>query len=417
MTSSVSGAPGWGVNPLDRLQGEVSPVSEAIGKIYSVIGLANVIRQNEVTIRAAIGDLVYRGDVIATDIDGAVGLVFSDGTKTYLSSNASILIAEFISENLNPASNSVQFRLNRGDFAFIPGKVATTGRFTIDTPFATIRGNAQRGGLASLTLAVFTFALIEKIHAAPQDFTSLQYDTLTYKDFQHGTFEIQTKESVPRVFMVDDPGVTIELNRTGSGIQVQQLPNTPAQMANLLAASQNAAATYLVGQQDPFIRQEQRADVQQPNEFVTGSTRTASAGSGSGGLPPDSAPLAISSGSLQTQNNAGNESPNALPTLLTTASLPTPTNPLPVVEFTPPPPPVNDAPVLTLPAVSVTTNGGTGIVLAGASLVDPDDGDVIRVAASVAHGSLALIGDLPPGLIVIDGDGSDGTLELRGLTA
>ena len=56
-------------------------------------------------------------------------------------------------------------------------------------------------------------------------------------------------------------------------------------------------------------------------------------------------------------------------------------------------------------------------MLAGASLVDPDDGEVITVAASVAHGSLALIGDLPPGLSVIDGDGSDGTLEFSGLTA
>ena len=79
--------------------------------------------------------------------------------------------------------------------------------------------------------------------------------------------------------------------------------------------------------------------------------------------------------------------------------------------------PVNDAPVLTLPIESVTTSEGTGIVLAGASLVDPDDGEVITVAASVAHGSLALIGDLPPGLSVIDGDGSDGTLEFSGLTA
>ena len=79
--------------------------------------------------------------------------------------------------------------------------------------------------------------------------------------------------------------------------------------------------------------------------------------------------------------------------------------------------PVNDAPVLTLPVESVTTSEGTGIVLAGATLVDPDDGDVITVVASVAHGSLALIGDLPPGLSVIDGDGSDGTLEFSGLTA
>ena len=159
---------------------------------------------------------------------------------------------------------------------------------------------------------------------SPKISLSCNMSILTYKDFQHGAFEIQTKEVVPRYFMVDDPGVTIELNRTSSGIEFQQLPNTPAQMANFLVASQNAAATHSVGQQDPFIRQQQRADIQQPTEFVAGptTTRTASAGSGSGGLAVDPSSSVIVSGNAPPQSKATSDSSNVTTVLSTTASAP-----------------------------------------------------------------------------------------------
>ena len=347
-----------GVNDSDadcRPPGERSPFSEPIGKICSVTGLVNVIRQSDVTFQAVVGDFVYRDEIIATGVDGSVGLVFQDGTTTTLSPGTRLVIAEFISGDSTLAANSVLFELRCGSFSFVPGTVATTGRFVIDTPFATIRSNARRGGIASLTLAAFTFALVEKILAAPEDITFLQYDTLTYKDFQHGRFEISTKEAVPRVFMVDDPAVTVELNRTSSGIAFQQLPNTPAQMANLLAASQNAAATYSVGLQDPFIRQQQRADVQQPTDTATGSTRTASAASGSGGLAANPMPSAIHASNLQTQSATTTENLNVTlasttPSAITTASF------APVIDtFVPTSPFVSQGLKLTAPTATLST--------------------------------------------------------------
>ncbi len=347
-----------------RLPGEPSPYSEPVGKICSVTGSVGVIRQNDMTVQVVVGDFVYRDDIIATGVDGSVGLVFQDGTTTTLSPGTRLVIAEFISDDSTLAANSVLFDLRCGSFSFVPGRVATTGRFVIDTPFATIRGNAQRGGVASLTLAAFTFALVEKILAAPEDITFLQYDTLTYKDFQHGKFEISTKEVVPRVFMVDDPAVTVELNRTSSGINFQQLPNTPAQMANLLAASQSAATTYSVGLQDPFIRQQQRADVQQPTDTVTGSIRTATAtataASGSGGLAPEQTPSAIHVSNLQTQSTTTTETLNVTlasttPSPITTALVP------PVIDkFVPP----FISQVLSLAISGISPDAG-GITISG----------------------------------------------------
>ena len=349
------------------------------------------------TVQAVVGEPLYRNDVIATDVDSTVGVVFQDGTTTTLSASTHLVIAEFALDDENRAANSVQFELRQGSFAFVPGIVATTGSFVIDTTLATIRSNTRRGGLASLTLAVFTFALIEKLHAATDDFTLLQYDTLSYKDFQHGKFEIQTKEAVPRVFMIDDPQVTFELNGAGSGVvSVQQLQNTPAQMANLLAASQSAATTYSVGLQDPFIRQQQRADIQQPTDSVVGSpTRTASSASGSGGgLAVDPTTAAIHTNNLQTLIHNINDDTN-IKSVSTSLSAPVTPSPSAVIEtFVP------TSPVL-MQATSVANNdtlsatADTPVTYTAAQMLGNDKdvaGNPLTIASvtSVTGGTAAL---------------------------
>jgi len=88
-----------------------------------------------------IGDPVYRGDVVQTGADGKVGITFSDGTAFNLSSNARMVLNEFVYDP-NGTSNSTLISLTKGTFTFIAGKVAKTGDMKIDTPVATmgIRG-------------------------------------------------------------------------------------------------------------------------------------------------------------------------------------------------------------------------------------------------------------------------------------
>jgi VCBS repeat-containing protein len=77
-----------------------------------------------------------------------------------------------------------------------------------------------------------------------------------------------------------------------------------------------------------------------------------------------------------------------------------------------------DAPVLTLPGDSANTIAGAPVSFSGAQVTDPDNGDVIKLNLSVAHGTLTPNDAvLPAGITVDDGDGSDGTLQVHGSAA
>src|SRR4051812_24192735 len=76
--------------------------------------------------------------------------------SAYLSSGAPVVIPT-AGDNSNRASNSIRFE-NRRNSAFIPSN-------TIDHFLFTTGSRAQRSGIASVTFAAFTFALIEKLHA------------------------------------------------------------------------------------------------------------------------------------------------------------------------------------------------------------------------------------------------------------
>ena len=73
----------------------VPPPFSAIGQIQSVTGIVTATRAaGPVALKA--GDLVYRGDVIETAPDGAVGIVFIDGTAFNLSDSARLALDEFL---------------------------------------------------------------------------------------------------------------------------------------------------------------------------------------------------------------------------------------------------------------------------------------------------------------------------------
>jgi hypothetical protein len=88
-----------------------------------------------------VGDPVYLSDVVQTGADGRVGINFTDGTSFNLSSNARMVLSEFVYDP-NGKSNSTLLSLTKGTFTFVAGSIAKTGDMKIDTPVATmgIRG-------------------------------------------------------------------------------------------------------------------------------------------------------------------------------------------------------------------------------------------------------------------------------------
>src|SRR5436309_13977360 len=127
---------------------------QPIGKIESASGSVTITHADGVILQAnvgpngglgaaKVGDVVYRGDMVQTGADSAVGMVFTDGTAFNLSANARIELTEFVYDP-NGTSNSAFISLAKGTFTFIAGQVAKTGDMKVDTPVATmgIRGTA-----------------------------------------------------------------------------------------------------------------------------------------------------------------------------------------------------------------------------------------------------------------------------------
>ncbi|WP_247518179.1 VCBS domain-containing protein [Bradyrhizobium sp. 190] len=109
------------------------------------------------------------------------------------------------------------------------------------------RSRPYAGRFGMLWLTALAFALGKQAQAADPDVAILDDGNIAYKDLEHGTFELITKELVPRHFLVEDPGQTIILRSQGSSVSVSQSTNSAARMAELQAAQQETLAIFEKG--------------------------------------------------------------------------------------------------------------------------------------------------------------------------
>ena len=184
-----------------------------------------------------VGDFVHDGYLIGSGSDDQVAILFDDGTIIHLGASSQRALDELICR-IGKLSNSTLFRFPKDAFGFFAGKMAPTRRLIFDTPSAQIRRIARGGSAGSLTFSALTIALIEKLQAASADIALLDNGTINYKDLKHGIFEIITKEAHPRHIFVDDPAITFVLRADGAVVNVEQVANSPARMAELQTAFQ-----------------------------------------------------------------------------------------------------------------------------------------------------------------------------------
>src|SRR6478735_2489528 len=101
--------------------------SKPIGKIVVATGTVTLERVGAVVVQAStagqaaeakVGDVVYQGDAVATGANGRVGINFTDGTSFNLSSNARMVLNEFVYDP-SSTSNSTLFNLTKGTFTFV----------------------------------------------------------------------------------------------------------------------------------------------------------------------------------------------------------------------------------------------------------------------------------------------------------
>src|SRR6202163_2687511 len=170
--AAASFLPGPAQAQSDPAQPAVQNVaSNSIGKVVAATGSVTIEHVNAVVVQASVpsqadqtkvGDLVYQGDVVRTGADGRVSINFTDGTSFNLSSNANMALDEFVYDP-NGKSNSTLFKLSKGTFTFVAGKIAKTGDMKIDTPVATmgIRGTTPHVEISDTGTVKFS-TLIEE---------------------------------------------------------------------------------------------------------------------------------------------------------------------------------------------------------------------------------------------------------------
>ena len=120
----------------DSARPSVALDATPVGKVMSATGIVHiehaagvVVQVNAPASRAGDtkpGDLVYRGDLIRTGPDGALGITFADGTSFNVSGNARMEVNEFVYDP-NGHSNSTLLTLTKGTFTWIAGEIAHTG--------------------------------------------------------------------------------------------------------------------------------------------------------------------------------------------------------------------------------------------------------------------------------------------------
>ena len=244
---------------------DAKPAAESalvVGQIESVVGVCSLTRPGGDPFQVKRGDPVCRGDILETTAGGKVGIRFIDGTAFNLSDSARAVVKEFGCDGAEP---SALFDISRGTFAFIAGEMAKHGRLRIETPFASIRGRAQSGGIGMLSLASLFFAALENAQGS----TTL---TTTLHGTEDGIINIRESSDI-----INAPFGIIELTVGGQtifidnpffdcvvrGTSVSQVPLSPAQLQQYQIESNNVQSIAALGQGP-----------------------TVGGPSGSGGLPP-----------------------------------------------------------------------------------------------------------------------------------
>ena len=95
-----------------------------------------------------------------------------------------------------------------------------------------------------------TLAALRGARATEPNVAILDDDRITYKDLDHGKFELVTKEAIPRHIIVDDPGETVVVKKIGSSVNVSPVGNNANRMEELSKAQQDALANYEKGMEE-----------------------------------------------------------------------------------------------------------------------------------------------------------------------
>ncbi|HEY2211850.1 MAG TPA: VCBS domain-containing protein, partial [Bradyrhizobium sp.] len=195
--------------------GKGSGAAKTIGTVVKLTGSATAIR-NGVAVELGIGENVFKGDVVQSGSDSALGISFIDGTAFSLSSNARMVLNDMVYDP-SGSSNRSLLSLVQGTISFIAGDTAKSGNMRVDTPVATmgIRGTA---------------VLVEII----ADNGPTKFSVLVEPGGRSGSYTLTDKVTGLPLGTISQPGLVTFVSATGINqpLSVVESLKTPADLAN-----------------------------------------------------------------------------------------------------------------------------------------------------------------------------------------
>ncbi len=134
-------APQQPAAPADFAQPPADPsqpadTDEPAGNVATLQGTATVTR-NGMTGPLKVQDEIFKGDVLQTGKNSALGVTFTDDTTLNLSASSRIVVDNFVYQQ-GAKDNAALINVTRGTMAFVAAAVAKTGDMKIETPTATL---------------------------------------------------------------------------------------------------------------------------------------------------------------------------------------------------------------------------------------------------------------------------------------
>lgn len=175
--------------PLQFAAGATASDASPVGAVEEVKGNATVTRANGTIETITSGTPIYEGDIVQTDANGAVNIVFLDETSMAVSANARLAIDEY---TFDPATESgtTNFSVLRGLFVFTSGLIGRDDPddVKIETPVGSIgiRGTIIAGEInpgGESNISVLEGAIV--IRNGAGDITlSEQFETVRISSFE-----------------------------------------------------------------------------------------------------------------------------------------------------------------------------------------------------------------------------------------
>jgi T1SS-143 domain-containing protein len=127
------------VAPGQYAQGDAGGADIEIGQVSGFSGDVTATGADGLKVPLGAGSSVYQGDVLETSGDGAVNIVFVDGTTFSLGADAKMVLDELIYDASSQSGSSIMSVVT-GTFVFITGEVAGSGpdAMQVRTPSGTI---------------------------------------------------------------------------------------------------------------------------------------------------------------------------------------------------------------------------------------------------------------------------------------